>query len=83
MANEFSGTPYRLARPPKPPIEEPRTRPTGNLTPTDLPPSNRLTLTPGYLLRHKQHFDPGFMTPEEMHENRGDWPVDKKPSIKT
>lgn len=31
-----------------------------------LPESNKTTLTPQYLLKHENHFDPNVKTPEQM-----------------
>lgn len=31
-----------------------------------LPPSDKKTLDPTYLLQHEQHFDPNIVTPEQM-----------------
>lgn len=35
-----------------------------------LPPSDKKTLTPDYLLKHENHFDPDVVTPEDMLEKK-------------
>jgi hypothetical protein len=65
-SSEPSGGFYSLVhamRKPKSPTVESK-------SPT-LPPSDRQTLTPNYLLHHENHFDPNTFTPEQMHEKVG------------
>ena len=33
-----------------------------------LPPSDKKTITPDYLLHHENHFDPNVITPEQMQQ---------------
>lgn len=56
MPNEFSDAPYELVRHPKNPLKRS----------PKLPPSDKNTLTPGYLMQHENHFDPNVVTPEQQ-----------------
>ena len=59
MPNEFSTASYELARQkrqPKNPLKRSAV----------LPPSDKKTLTPSYLIQHENHFDPAVLTPEQI-----------------
>lgn len=59
MANEFDSASYELARQ--------KRRPTNPLKRSAvLPPSDKKTLTPKYLLQHENHADPNVVTPEQL-----------------
>ncbi len=43
--------------------------PTSDQASAKLPPSDKKTLDPGYLMKHEQHFDPNTVTPEGLIQN--------------